>query len=182
MYSKSGRGLDLMKTASAKAYKQAKTPFEYLMQRVYIDQHAEDPCWVFTGGKDKDGYGQCHAARCAKDAGVTRAHQLSYVCFNGDIPSGLWVLHKCDNPSCVNPEHLFLGTAKDNNEDMWSKGRWRSGNTPKYDREYIVSQHGKKSSITLAEELGCSFSLICQIWREHGKTGKNWIKGDKCRS
>jgi len=165
-----------------KGYKQAKTPFEYLMQRVYIDMWDSDPCWIFTSGKDKDGYGQCHAARCAKEAGVTRAHQLSYICFNGPIPEGLWVLHKCDNPSCVNPKHLFLGNAKDNNEDMHSKNRWVSGAKPKYDREYILSQHGVKDCFKLSEELGCSYSLICSVWRKHGKTGKNWHKGNKCGS
>lgn len=156
------------------AYTHAKTPLEYLMQRVYIDMKEDDPCWVFTGSKDKDGYGQCHSAKCAKDHGVTRAHQLSYVCFRGPIPEGMWVLHKCDNPSCTNPEHLFLGTAKDNNEDMHNKGRWVSGSVPKHDREYIVSQHGEKSCKELAEELGCSYSLICHVWRKHGKTGRNW--------
>ena len=174
-----------MKTQSAKAkypagkYRQAKTPFEYLMQRVQVDANCEDPCWIFTGGKDKDGYGQCHAAKSAKDLGVTRAHQMSYVIFNGDIPENMMVCHTCDNPSCVNPKHLFIGTAKDNNKDMWEKGRWVCGMKPKYDYEYILSQHGNKDCFELSNELGCSYSLVCQVWRKNGKRGKNWHKGNK---
>lgn len=170
-----------MKPASRK-YKQSKTPLEYLMQRVYIDMDHPDPCWEFTSAKDKDGYGQCQHARVARDASVSRAHQLAWFMMNGKIPNGMMVCHKCDNPSCCNPNHLFLGTAQDNNDDMWSKGRWVSGVKPKYDREYILSQHGIKDCFQLSKELGCSYSLICSIWRKNGKTGKNWHKGNKCSS
>lgn len=171
-----------MKPQSSKStnkYRQAKTPFEYLIQRVYVDMGSDDPCWVFTGGKDKDGYGQCHSAKTAKELGVTRAHQMSYATFNGPIPDGMFICHKCDNPSCINPSHLFLGTALDNNKDMWGKGRWVSGKKPIFDHSYIVSQHGVKDCMVLSQELGCSYSLVCQIWRAHGKTGKNWHSGNK---
>lgn len=159
-------------------YKQSKTSFEYLMQRVSTDIEQEDPCWIFTGGKDKDGYGQCHKAKTARQLGVTRAHQMSYKTFNGDIPDGMWVLHKCDNPSCCNPNHLFLGTAKENNEDMWRKGRWRSGMKPKYDHDYILSQRGIKTCEQVADELGCSYSLVCQVWRARGFFGRSLSSGD----
>ena len=65
-------------------------------------------CWVWTGSKVGKGYGQ---------------HRRSWKIHFGEIPDGLYVLHKCDNPLCVNPSHLFLGTPKDNVQDMLEKGR-----------------------------------------------------------
>jgi hypothetical protein len=75
-------------------------------------------CWEWQRSKDKDGYGYIK-----KDQKTTKAHRVSYELHYGPIENGLWVLHRCDNPSCVNPEHLWLGTAKDNSDDMIAKGR-----------------------------------------------------------
>lgn len=74
-------------------------------------------CIIFQGAKDKNGYGW------QRKNGERKAHRAAWVEENGPIPEGMWVLHKCDNPSCVNPKHLFLGTAKDNSDDMRNKGR-----------------------------------------------------------
>jgi hypothetical protein len=63
---------------------------------------------------------------------MKRAHIVSYLLFNGPIKEGLLVCHKCDNPGCVRPDHLFLGTAKDNSEDMISKGRRKVPKNPKH--------------------------------------------------
>jgi len=86
-----------------------------------LKQHDVDPktgCWVWRGSTNTGGYG----------ALVTRgkfmaAHRASYFTFVSPIPPGLSVLHRCDNPPCINPDHLFLGTQKDNMADMVSKGR-----------------------------------------------------------
>lgn len=74
-------------------------------------------CWEWTGSKDKDGYGKFSLN------GDMRAHRASYVLFIGKLKNGLFVCHSCDNPSCVNPEHLWQGTPKDNITDMYKKKR-----------------------------------------------------------
>lgn len=86
-----------------------------------IDTSGE--CWTWTAAIDQKGYG------CFMRRGVpTRAHRVAYELTHGPIPPGLLALHRCDNPPCCNPAHLFLGTHADNVRDMDRKGRRR--NTP----------------------------------------------------
>jgi len=75
-------------------------------------------CWEWTGGCIPDGYG---AKRWNGQNDL--AHRVSWIISNGSIPDSLLVLHKCDNRKCVRPDHLFLGTKKDNSDDMIAKGR-----------------------------------------------------------
>lgn len=82
-------------------------------ERVYKTNY----CWNWKAGKDEKGYGLFW---CKK---TWRAHRFSWVVHYGEIPNNLHVLHKCDNPKCVNPEHLFLGTNQDNVNDKFKKGR-----------------------------------------------------------
>lgn len=78
-----------------------------------------DRCWIWTGDKYSSGYG-----RITIGAGVqVRAHRFMYEQRFGKIPDGLFALHKCDVRTCVNPEHIFIGTKKDNMQDCISKGR-----------------------------------------------------------
>ncbi len=81
-----------------------------------VDKSGE--CWLWTGSKVGIGYGKTHY-----EGKYWRAHRLSWKFTFGEIPDGLCVLHKCDNPACVRPDHLFLGTFDDNNKDMAKKGR-----------------------------------------------------------
>ncbi len=89
-----------------------------------VDKTGE--CWLWTGRRDKDGYGRFRPNGKSCDRG---AHRVSFVLHGGTIPDGAFVCHSCDNPPCVNPAHLWLGTAQDNSDDMVSKGRQGVGNT-----------------------------------------------------
>ncbi len=81
-------------------------------------------CWVWMGSINSNGYGGIRAASLT-DGGRSDigAHRLSWMIHHGPIPPGICILHKCDNPPCVNPEHLWLGTYADNTADRVAKGR-----------------------------------------------------------
>lgn len=85
---------------------------------------AGSDCWYWYGASHKLGYGLMSAL------GESKAHRVSWKLHYGEIPEGLMVLHKCDVRNCVNPDHLFLGTHKDNMQDMSSKGRGHINHLP----------------------------------------------------
>ena len=92
----------------------------------YSSPKDEHGCIHWNGYSDKDGYGLLNV-ELESGGRPVRAHRLSYEQKNGQIPVGFFVLHKCDKPSCINPDHLFLGTPKDNVDDMMKKKRNRCG-------------------------------------------------------
>jgi hypothetical protein len=77
-----------------------------------------DSCWEWRGNRHRQGYGLI-----SRNYKISKAHRVMWQFRNGPIPDGMCVLHRCDNPPCCNPAHLFLGTQVDNIHDMQNKGR-----------------------------------------------------------
>lgn len=95
--------------------------FDSMVKRFWRFVKKSAGCWTWLGYVDRDGYGTLGARLFGKQS-VWRAPRLAWLIHHGEMPS-LHVLHKCDNPSCVRPGHLFIGDNTDNVRDAWKKGR-----------------------------------------------------------
>lgn len=129
-------------------------------------------CWIWTGSiAKKSGYGYFTG---------NLAHRFSWQLFNGKIPEALCVLHKCDIRNCVRPEHLFLGTQKDNTQDCWNKKRhhWILNNPSKKGQLHVLAKlsnpdvieilQSKDRNYLLAKRFGVTPAHIGNI--KHGRT------------
>ena len=96
-----------------------------IFDRIERFQLVGEGCWGWTGNSDGKGYGTL-SNRKGSGFSPEKAHRVSYEKFYGEIPKGLYICHKCDNPSCTNPAHLFAGTQKENMQDCSKKGRLNS--------------------------------------------------------
>lgn len=128
-----------------------------------------DSCWIWNDAKDWQGYGRFYLDRRTPRL----AHRVSWSIRNGTIPQGLCVLHRCDNPSCVNPDHLWLGTVTENNNDCTAKDRRLKGSQQKNSKldEIKVRQIRQKYcegifQTTLAIEYGVSVMTISRVVRK----------------
>jgi hypothetical protein len=112
-------------------------------------------CWIWTRGVTSRGYGALY------QNGQILAHRFSYQVFKGAIPEGLHVLHNCDTPSCVNPDHLYLGTHADNMLDKKRKGRCAT--TKLTDAQVAEIKLSSESGTSLAKRFGVYGSTISDI-------------------
>ena len=121
-------------------------------------------CWIWNGPVNGNGYGGLTVS-----GKVIQVHRISWQLHYGDIPAGMCVCHKCDNPLCVNPKHLFIGTPKDNSRDMTVKGRSSYG---RKNGRAILSP----DDILKIRERYLSGERPIDLSREYGVTSTNIIR------
>lgn len=130
-------------------------------------------CWLWDGAKNNQGYGVMNVGAHR----VQTAHRLAWEIARGPIPEGQCVLHRCDNPSCINPAHLFLGTQKDNAEDREQKGRSPLGEARPNSKLTVaavaeirrIAAEGGMSLRGLGRRYGVCLATIRQVL-----TGRTW--------
>lgn len=157
-----------------------KSPVSQSVQAAFehfIAVDRQSGCWVWTGPRfeKRGGYG-CFTMRPA-NIRLKRAHRLAWELFRGPIPAGASVLHSCDNPPCVNPEHLFLGGPAANMADKVAKGRQnrgeRHGRRKLTEAEAIIVRNDPRPYSQIAATFGVSMATISDVkrarsWRHLG--------------
>ena len=142
------------------------TPSDTFMLRV---NKIASGCWEWSGTRNNYGYGII----LEKGEKPIRAHRFSYELFVGKIPDGMVIMHTCDNPPCVNPEHLKLGTKLDNNRDAHKKGRRPNGEKSHFakltESQVISILNDTRKQFEIAKDYNVGQDHISRI-----KSGKQW--------
>ena len=138
-----------------------------LEKRLYSNIKKVGECWEWQGSTNQ-GYG-----RIGYEGKWHLTHRLSWKVAKGDIPEGKFVCHHCDNPKCIRPAHLFLGTHDDNMRDMAEKGRGRKGGIP--DEQVRAIRKDPRTQQVISDEYGITQQTISDI-----KTGKSyaWVEDE----
>lgn len=131
-----------------------------------VEKHGPDECWEWQAYTGSKGYGTFKV-----DGKTLLAHRFSYEIVNGPIKGGLFVRHKCDNPRCVNPKHLELGTHADNMRDMVERGRGASNKGTSHGRSKLTENEVReiranpRSERKIAADFNISPALVGYIRR-----------------
>ncbi len=132
----------------------------------FVSIKGPDDCWTWNGGKMRDGYG----AFPIRHLKIYAAHRAAYTISKGPIASGKFICHSCDNPSCVNPSHLFEGTPKENSMDSVKKGRWAKAvgeqtTLAKFTRSKIIEMRRLAASGVNTRQLAKEFDTCpSNVW------------------
>lgn len=141
----------------------------HIIDRFWKKVKKSDSCWEWQGCYSDYGHGRFRIHKNAEE----RAHRFSWQLVNGEIPKDKIICHKCDNPKCVNPDHLFLGTPKDNTQDMLSKRREVRGSQASWSKltpqQVIEILADKRFQREIAKDYG-----ICQQAVSDIKRRINW--------
>lgn len=138
----------------------------------------ESGCWLWLGPVQGDGPGKGHGRFIPnRDQRKVLAHRWSYALRNGEIPKGMLVLHRCDVPSCVNPNHLFLGTHADNNRDRSTKHRsavGERGGKAKLSTEAVIEIRSTPRRYRVVQELAKKFNVSPHTILDLRHKRRNW--------
>lgn len=138
-------------------------PVEVRFER-HVSPEPNSGCFLWTAYVTPKGYGTFGDGK-----GTILAHRFAWKLANGPIPAGRWVLHRCDNPSCVNPDHLFLGDSRANIDDCVSKGRQargeRGGGAKLSAAEVLAIRNDPRPQPQIAADYGICQPHVCDIKR-----------------
>lgn len=135
----------------------------------FVQRAGDDECWLWLAQRHTWGYGMFRHKTKSR-----YAHRVAWELFKGEIPAGMCVLHNCDNPPCCNPNHLFLGSPKDNSMDMVLKGRSTAGEKHRKAKLTLAQVEAirtdPRNHHQVAKEYGVSYPHVSRI-----RSGHRWV-------